>query len=147
MTSCLLIATAKVILYTCIFQTPLTSLVMGTWRKLKKIEASVIMKCQPGDGLLYDRSVVTSSIVTEYGLDCNPDIPKATKLVLGAMSMVGFLIGSILIGIFSDFQGRMKALMLSIVLVSAAGTLGAFMSDPIRYIGLKMVVLMKISDS
>ena len=58
--------------------------------------------------------------------------------------MVGMLIGSFLIGLFSDYQGRMKALMLSIVLVSVSGTLGAFMPDPIRYVCLIMLLRMKI---
>ena len=47
--------------------------------------------------------------------------------------MLGMLFGSFLVGLISDRYGRMKALMLSVVLVSVSGFIGAFMPNPIGF--------------
>jgi MFS family permease len=42
--------------------------------------------------------------------------------------MLGMLVGSFVIGFISDKIGRMKALMISVILVSISGFIGAFMN-------------------
>ena len=47
--------------------------------------------------------------------------------------MIGMFFGSWVIGMVSDRFGRMKALMLGVILVSTSGFFGAFMPDPHSY--------------
>ena len=68
------------------------------------------------------------SLRTDYGLTCGKWINAD---VLGASYMLGMLVGSFVIGLISDKFGRMTALMLSVVLVSASGVIGAFMPNAI----------------
>ena len=77
--------------------------------------------------------MVVSSIATDYQFLCNQNTEEWLLGLLGATYMIGMLIGSFFIGLYSDYAGRMKALMLSIVLVSACGTIGTFMPEPFRW--------------
>ena len=94
----------------------------------------VMEKCSPDNGLIFDKSDVVSSIAIQYKFLCNDDLSEDLLGILGATYMIGMLLGSFVIGLVSDYFGRMKALMLSIILVAVAGSLGAFMPDPIRYV-------------
>ena len=47
--------------------------------------------------------------------------------------MLGLLFGSFIMGIISDKFGRMKALMLGVILASVSGFIGAFMPDMHSY--------------
>lgn len=78
------------------------------------------------DTLLFDTSLVATSLRTDYGLNCSYWINAS---VLGASYMLGMLFGSFVIGLISDRFGRMIALMISVVLVSVSGVIGAFMPN------------------
>ncbi len=79
--------------------------------------------CSKAD-LIFDTSLVASSIVQDYGFVCDQHY---LRQIYGAVYMVGLLIGSFFMGMISDRFGRMKALVIGAILASGAGTLGAFM--------------------
>lgn len=76
------------------------------------------------DALVFDQSMVTSSLIQDYGFTCKNAYLKS---IYGSLYMLGMLVGSYIVGAISDKYGRIKALMLSIVLVSVSGFLCAFM--------------------
>ncbi len=81
------------------------------------------------DDLIFDTSdAVETSLVADWDLTCDRWINLSA---LGATYMLGMLVGSFVMGLLSDKFGRMKALMLSVLLVSVAGFIGAFVNDPI----------------
>lgn len=80
--------------------------------------------------LVFDQSVVLDSIVTQYGLTCDRQI---IKNIIGAVYMVGLMVGSFGFGILSDAIGRKKALMVGLVLTSTSGVLGAFMPNEVLF--------------
>ena len=84
----------------------------------------------PHEHLIFDHSVVEDSIVTEYGLTCDS---KFIKNVIGAIYMVGLMVGSFGFGILSDVFGRKKALMTGFAMTSISGILGAFMPNEILF--------------
>ena len=67
-------------------------------------------------------------MISDYGLTCNKWINAS---VLGASYMLGMLVGSFVIGMLSDKIGRKKTLMMSVVLVSMSGLIGAFMPNAV----------------
>lgn len=79
------------------------------------------------DDLVFDQSIVTSSIVQEYQLICGSEWKRT---IYSAIYMLGMLVGSYFFGWVSDTYGRLKALMLAVVTVSLAGFLGAFATGP-----------------
>ena len=83
----------------------------------KKIEKS----CSQSD-LIFDTSIVTSSIVSEYDLTCGN---FALRNIIGSTYMLGLLFGSMFFGIISDKYGRMTALMIAILFVVVSALLGA----------------------
>ena len=80
--------------------------------------------------LVFDRNVVQSSIVQEYDFTCGR---RYLRQIFGVLYMIGAGAGSYVMGSISDKYGRMKALMLSVLLVSVSGVLGAFMPDEYSY--------------
>ena len=80
--------------------------------------------------LVFDQSVVLDSIVTQYGLTCDRQI---IKNIIGAVYMVGLMVGSFGFGILSDAIGRKKALMVGLVMTSTSGVLGAFMPNEVLF--------------
>ena len=82
-----------------------------------KIETS----CEPSD-LIFDTSIVTSSIMQEYNLTCGN---FSLRSIIGSTYMLGLLIGSMFFGLISDKFGRMKALMLSVLFVVVSALLCA----------------------
>lgn len=82
------------------------------------------------DNLIFDTEVVLNSIVTEYGLTCDQ---KFIKNIIGAIYMVGLMVGSLGFGLLADKIGRIKALMAGLCLTSISGSLGAFMPDVISF--------------
>jgi hypothetical protein len=74
--------------------------------------------------LVFDKSVVLTTLVQKYGFTCESEY---LKQIYGALYMLGMLFGSFIVGAISDRYGRMKALMLGVILVSASGFFGAFM--------------------
>ena len=76
--------------------------------------------CQPED-LIYDDSLVTSSLVRDFGLVCDSG---RSRTIYSALYMLGMLIGSYLFGWMSDTYGRLNALMLSVLTISLSGFFG-----------------------
>lgn len=76
------------------------------------------------DGWVYDRSIFTSSIITEWDLVCGYE---SLKPVSQSISMAGFLVGTLLCGVLSDRFGR-KPLLLFCCLTSGVLGLGCAFS-------------------
>jgi len=81
--------------------------------------------CQQSD-LIFDESIVTSSITKEYDLTCGR---FGLRSIIGSTYMLGLLIGSMFFGLISDKFGRMKALMLSVLFVVVSALLCAIIPD------------------
>jgi len=77
------------------------------------------------DDLVFDRSVMRTSLIEEYQLLCGR---SGLRTVYNAIYMLGMLFGSYIFGWISDTYGRMKSLMLAVVTVSLSGFFGAFCS-------------------
>ena len=91
--------------------------------------SKIVSNCTFED-LIFDHSIVTSSIVQDYDFTCDRNY---LRQLYGVLYMVGMGIGSYIMGAISDKFGRMKALMLGVLLVSGSGILGAFMPDQHSY--------------
>ena len=87
-------------------------------------------ECQYDD-LLYDRSLVQTSLVEEFQLVCER---AGLRALVNTSFMLGLLLGAYFIGWFSDRHGRVPALKLGILLVSISGFCGAFCSGPVGLI-------------
>ena len=74
--------------------------------------------CQPED-LIFDDSLVTSSLVQDFGLVCNQ-----TRTIYSALYMLGMLFGSYFFGWMSDTLGRVNALVMAVITVSLSGVFG-----------------------
>jgi len=74
------------------------------------------------EDLVFDRSIVTSSVVEDYQLICSSEW---LRTIYSAIYMLGMLFGSYFFGWVSDTYGRLKALMLAVLTVSISGFLGA----------------------
>ena len=81
------------------------------------------------EDLIWDYSIVTSSIVKDYDFTCGNSYKKQ---IYGVLYMIGMFFGSYIVGIISDKYGRMKALMLGLMLI-ASGLFAAFMPDANSY--------------
>ncbi|XP_043827341.1 solute carrier family 22 member 20-like [Dromiciops gliroides] len=76
------------------------------------------------DGWVYDKSELSSSIVTEWDLVCGQ---KSLKSITRTIYVGGFQIGSVAWGILSDRFGRRTVLRWASLLAIIAGTCTAFM--------------------
>ena len=83
------------------------------------------------DQLLYDRSLVRSSLVEDFQLVCDR---AGLRTLVNTTYMLGLLVGAYLIGWFSDRHGRVPALALGLLLVSISGFSAAFCSGPLGLI-------------
>ena len=79
-------------------------------------------KCEQSQ-LVFDTSIVTSSITKEYQLTCDNFSPD--RSIIGSTYMLGLLFGSMFFGLLSDKFGRMTALMLALIFVVVSALLGA----------------------
>ena len=82
------------------------------------------------DQLIYDKSVVLTSVTEDYGLTCDDSFVQS---ILNSLYLGGMLIGSFIIGMISDEFGRLKAMILSIFLVSGSGILMAFVNNKVLF--------------
>ena len=73
--------------------------------------------CNP-EHLVYDRTLMSSTLIEEFQLVCDRSNLRA---IVNIMYMIGCLVGCYLFGWISDAFGRIKPLMLGILLVSLAG--------------------------
>ncbi|XP_075426047.1 solute carrier family 22 member 20-like [Ascaphus truei] len=76
------------------------------------------------DGWVYDKSVFSSTIVTEWDLVCDM---RAMRQLAQSIYMVGVLAGSLAIGPLSDKFGRRAVMISSNVLMAVSGTCAAFL--------------------
>lgn len=72
--------------------------------------------------LVFDTSVVTSSVMSEYGLTCDDHY---LRTIVGSTYMLGMLSGSLFFGVISDRFGRMTSLMGAVLSVSVSALLSA----------------------
>lgn len=98
--------------------------------KLKRNRTGDLILRTCEGNLINDESVVQTSLVSHFGFQCDWSYLRE---IYGATYMVGMLVGSFFFGLVSDKFGRMKALMLSVIFVSAGGFLGAFMPTAAGY--------------
>ena len=80
-----------------------------------------LMECSAND-IIYDTSLVRSSIVTDFGLSCGK---RHIKSIIGSVYMVGNLIGSLVVGMFADKFGRLPTLLLGALGTSVSGIAGS----------------------
>jgi hypothetical protein len=57
------------------------------------------------DQLVFDKSIVLDSVVTQFGLTCDHQIVRS---IFNSLYLFGMLIGSFVIGLVSDRFGRLK---------------------------------------
>ncbi|NXB14974.1 S226B protein, partial [Rhagologus leucostigma] len=76
-----------------------------------------------GNGWTYDRSVFTSTIITEWDLVCSS---RRLKQLAQSVYMVGVLVGGIIFGGLSDRFGRRSVLIWSYLQLAAMGTCSSF---------------------
>ena len=93
------------------------SLLLSTTENIKK---EGIETCPPED-LIFDRSVVSSSVTEDYNLVCDQQI---IRTIFNSLYLLGMLFGSFFFGMLSDQFGRLKALILSIFAMGASGAIG-----------------------
>ena len=87
------------------------------------------------DELVFDRSIVTSSVTEDYDLTCDHSIVRS---IFNSLYLGGMLVGSFVIGLVSDRFGRLKALVLSIFLVGGSGLIAAFVQNRIIFALLRI---------
>ncbi|XP_018409790.1 PREDICTED: solute carrier family 22 member 20-like [Nanorana parkeri] len=76
------------------------------------------------DGWTYDRSVFSSTIVTEWNLVCNH---HSLKQIARSIYMTGVLLGALVFGSLADKVGRMEILTWSYLQMGVAGSCAAFL--------------------
>ena len=84
---------------------------------------NIIEETCPIDQVVYDKSVVDSSLATRFEFACGR---FALRGIFNSFMMVGMLIGSFPVGMFSDRFGRKLALAACIVIQPLVGLIGAF---------------------
>ncbi|KAM4721496.1 solute carrier family 22 member 6-A-like [Rhinophrynus dorsalis] len=82
------------------------------------------------DGWVYDKSVFSSTIVTEWDLVC--DLRKMRQIAQ-SIYMAGVLVGAVLLGGLSDRFGRRVLLIGSYLVMAVSGTCVAFLPSFITY--------------
>jgi MFS family permease len=78
------------------------------------------MQCNP-ENLIFDKSLVQNSIVSDFGLTCDR---LKVKNAIGSVYMVGVLIGSICVGLFADRFGRLTTLVIGAAATAISGIAG-----------------------
>ena len=84
------------------------------------------------DELIFDYSIVTSSLVEDFSMTCSD---KYQRDILNSIYMIGSAIGSSSIGIVSDKAGRIKAMVLSLLCMGLPGKI-QFLFQKIRFFTL-----------
>ncbi|XP_053305479.1 solute carrier family 22 member 20-like [Spea bombifrons] len=82
------------------------------------------------DGWVYDNSVFSSTIVTEWNLVCNF---RKMRQIAQSIYMAGVLVGAVLLGSLSDRFGRKALLIGSYLLMAVSGTCVAFLPSFVNY--------------
>ncbi|CAH7115439.1 solute carrier family 22 member 22 [Phodopus roborovskii] len=95
------------------------------------------------DGWTYDRSVFTSTIVTEWDLVCDF---QSFKYYAQTITMTGHLVSCLICGIFSDRFGRKPFLVFSCLAYGILGSCCAFASNFSLYCVLRFLLSASISN-
>ncbi|KAM3919835.1 solute carrier family 22 member 20-like [Leptodactylus fuscus] len=82
------------------------------------------------DGWVYDRSVFSSTLVTEWDLICDH---RKMRQVAQSIYMAGVLTGAFVLGSLSDRFGRKAILISSCLTMAVSGTLAAFLPNFVTY--------------
>ncbi|XP_075043848.1 solute carrier family 22 member 20-like [Mixophyes fleayi] len=82
------------------------------------------------DGWVYDKSVFSSTIVTEWDLVCNQ---RTMRQVAQSIYMAGVLVGAVVLGSLSDRFGRKIILIGSYLMMAVSGTCVAFLPSFVTY--------------
>ncbi|XP_063800928.1 solute carrier family 22 member 6-A-like isoform X2 [Pseudophryne corroboree] len=81
-------------------------------------------------GWVYDKSVFSSTIVTEWDLVCNQ---RKMRQVAQSIYMAGVLVGAFVLGSLSDRFGRKAILIGSYLMMAVSGTCVAFLPSFVTY--------------
>ena len=92
-------------------------------------------KC-PKSELLFDTSVVSSSIVQDLDMLCDQAYQKS---IFSSLYTLGMLLGSFILGFASDTLGRKPAMILSISCISICGVLKVFTTNKIIFAFLRIM--------
>ncbi|KAM4618082.1 solute carrier family 22 member 20-like [Discoglossus pictus] len=95
------------------------------------------------DGWVYDKSVIRSSIITEWDLVCDL---RPMRQMAQSVYMVGVLLGGAIFGGLSDKFGRRTILIWSYLQMSVAGTLVAFLPNFPCYVIFRLISGMTFSS-
>ncbi|KAM4723084.1 solute carrier family 22 member 20-like [Rhinophrynus dorsalis] len=95
------------------------------------------------DGWVYDRSVIRTSIITEWDLVCDL---RPMRQMAQSVYMVGVLLGGAIFGGLSDKFGRRTILIWSYMQMSVAGSLVAFLPNFPCYIIFRLISGMTFSS-
>ncbi|KAM4618081.1 solute carrier family 22 member 20-like [Discoglossus pictus] len=95
------------------------------------------------DGWVYDKSVIRSSIITEWDLVCDL---RPMRQMAQSVYMVGVLLGGAIFGGLSDKFGRRTILIWSYMQMSVAGTLVAFLPNFPCYVIFRLISGMTFSS-
>ena len=85
--------------------------------------------CQKED-LIFDRSVVTSSLVEDFGMTCHDAYQRD---LINSIFMIGTIIGGFTMGIISDNIGRIKAVAIGLLLMSVPGIISTLWINQVVY--------------
>ncbi|XP_066438986.1 solute carrier family 22 member 20-like [Eleutherodactylus coqui] len=112
--------------------------VNGTLANITEIETEPCV-----DGWVYDKSVIRSSIITEWDLICDL---RPMKQMAQSVYMVGVLLGGAIFGGISDRFGRRTVLIWSYMQMSVAGSLVAFLPSFPCYVFFRLISGMTFSS-
>ncbi|CAM4577933.1 unnamed protein product [Lepidochelys olivacea] len=94
------------------------------------------------DGWIYDKSVFTSTIITEWDLVCGS---RTLKQMAQSIYMAGVLVGVIVFGNLSDKFGRKSLLIWSCLQMAITGSCAAFSSNFAMYCVFRFLTGMALS--
>jgi len=95
-----------------------------------------VVRCPPNAEFAFANFQFDETLVTEWDLVCDQDYKVSLVIVF---YMVGLMIGSFGCGWLADKIGRKKTFMLSAILSSTAGVVGAFMPEFFSYSLIRLV--------
>lgn len=101
------------------------------------ISQSWVVNVCSKEELIFDTSVVKTSLVEYYGMTCEHLMVRS---ILNSLYLVGMLLGSFTVGLTCDRFGRKAGMMLSITLISGSGILAAFVNNQYVFAALRITV-------
>uniref|UniRef100_A0A8C0G2D5 Major facilitator superfamily (MFS) profile domain-containing protein n=1 Tax=Chelonoidis abingdonii TaxID=106734 RepID=A0A8C0G2D5_CHEAB len=94
------------------------------------------------DGWIYDKTVFTSTIITEWDLVCGS---RTLKQMAQSIYMAGVLVGAIVFGSLSDKFGRKSLLIWSCLQMAITGSCAAYSSNFTMYCVFRFLTGMALS--